>query len=91
MALKGKATFYPGKVQKPVTTNFTDDCRRAIQELEKRTEASRGDIMEHALRKQAGLPLNEELERALQDALPLPVAAPVESAPAAEAQSATAP
>lgn len=59
---KGKFTYYPNKVQKPVTLNFTSDSRDILQRLERATKASRTDLIEHAWRKMSGLVLNVELE-----------------------------
>jgi hypothetical protein len=86
MATKGKATFYPSKIQQPVTTNFTRPSRDAMDAYEAISGASRSDLLEHVIRKFAGLPLNETLERMLAGQ-----AATVDVEPAATVpQSATA-
>jgi hypothetical protein len=62
---KGKHTFYPGKLQKPVTSNLTHEVHDAIARAEAGSEASRSDIQEHAMRKLAGLPVNPTLDALL--------------------------
>lgn len=62
---KGKKTFYPGKTQLPVTTNLTPESRTALKANSARAAASASDIIEHAVRKLSGLPVNADLDAAL--------------------------
>lgn len=56
---RGKATFYPGKVQAPVTTNLTDDGHKIMAHIQRTNQVdggkglvpvSKSDVFEHLLR-----------------------------------------
>lgn len=70
---RGKRTFYPFKTLRPVTTNFTEPVRAAVARYQQRGPSC-SDIQEHALRKLAGLPVNEDLDKLIMDVNSLVVA-----------------
>ncbi len=41
---RGKATYYPGKIQKPVTVNLTDSGTKQLEDDETTHGRSRSDI-----------------------------------------------
>lgn len=70
MANKGKKTYYPGKRQQAVTINLTDGSHAAMDKAkEALAGVSQTDLLEHAWRRVAGLPVNEELDAALTAAV----------------------
>lgn len=48
--MPGNATFYPGKLQKPVTTNLTESGHAILHDITTRWGRSRSDVFEHLLR-----------------------------------------
>lgn len=69
MADRGVATFYRGKIQKPVTANFTDEVRKKFVSLGEHVAVSKSDLFEHLTRKLFGLPISEELDKLLEHAI----------------------
>ena len=63
---RGKKTFYPFKTLRPVTTNFTEPVREAVARYRAKGPSC-SDIQEHALRKLAGLPVSEDLDKLITD------------------------
>lgn len=80
---KGKKTFYPYKVQDPVTCNLTKETRDDIHLCMSAASCSRADLLEHSWRVVRGLPVNKDLAKLLRD-VPLP-AEDVTPAPTPEA------
>lgn len=60
---KGKDTWFPGKQQGPVTSNFTPDVRKSLISIRATTGTSVSDLLEYAWRKQIGLSVPRELGR----------------------------
>lgn len=58
---RGKHTFYPGKVTTPVTSTITQEAHDVFSEFETGTEASRADLIEHAVRLMGGRSVNPTL------------------------------
>lgn len=64
------ATWYPGKVQRSTTITLTPDAHRFIARLaELGVTVSRSDLVEHAIRIMAGLPVNQQLGEQLAGAI----------------------
>lgn len=58
---KGKDTWFPGKQQGPVTSNFTPEVRKSLVTTRETTGTSVSDLLEYAWRKQVGLAVPREL------------------------------
>jgi hypothetical protein len=62
--MKGISTYYPGKIQKPVTVNLTEVGWRIMDATTARTARSRSDLVEHLLRRHAAALRFDDLEAA---------------------------
>lgn len=65
MAHKGVKTYYGGKLPKAVTINLTIESHSAMNRMTTATGASRTDLLEHGWRRLLGLPVNAELDAAV--------------------------